>query len=120
MCVCKYVNYVSSLNNIRFCGSPHCQLRIQSFSQETIISQAWARLLSSQHRRGHLIYLAISFLIVRRSPKSPPALHNSEMAHAGDSGLWLCTPNTLGQGACWEAVASVTSVTDAHWPRIVP
>lgn len=46
-------------------GLPHFQIRIPSFSQQTIVSHPRARLLSSQHRRGHLIYLAISFLTVR-------------------------------------------------------
>ena len=44
--------------------------KIAIISQQTIISQAWARLLSSQQRTGLLIYLTISFLMVRWAVQS--------------------------------------------------
>lgn len=114
-------NYVSILNNTGFCGLHHFQLRIQPFSQQTSISQAWARLLSSQHRRGHLIYLTVSFLVARQTVQSHlQGCTILTRVHADDSGLWLCTPNALGQGAGWEPVPSITSVTEARWLPIVP
>lgn len=77
-------------------------------SQQTIISQAWARLLSCQHRTGYLIYLATNFHNVEWAVQRVDLQGCSTLTwvHSGASGLWLCKSQHFGSGS-WLATSCI-------------